>query len=59
MLLASVLLFRSLRDSHKSLGYVAFGISSSIFLEYEPYGAVLSATVLIQRKVFALFLANM
>lgn len=54
-----VLLYRSLRDSHKSLGCVAFDISSSMFPEYEPYGAVLNATVLIQRKVFALFLTNM
>lgn len=54
-----VLLLISLRDSRQSLGCVAFDTSSSIFSEYEPYGAVLNATVLIQRKVFALFLANM
>lgn len=46
-----MLLLISLRDSRKSLGYVAFDTSSSIFPEYEPYGAVLNATVLIQRSV--------
>lgn len=44
------LLFRWLRDRHKSLGCVRFDISSNTFPEYEPYGVVLNYNSVIQRQ---------
>lgn len=56
----SVSLFRSLWDSHESLGRVAFD-GSRLFLEWEPYAAAPNTAVLSKERMRLLlteFLAN-